>query len=121
MPASYGKLRPVKRCGFAEVSTCRPRPFNRSATSELCRGLDATVREQVVQIDLRSAGIENLAGYPDSFRGVPAVPELFFNDQRLVPALAKHRLGNDRQDCRLGRSTSRGRHFVSARHLRVQR
>ena len=31
-------------------------------------------------------GVDQLGGYPDCFRGAPAVPELFFNDQRLAIA-----------------------------------
>ncbi len=43
-------------------------------------------RASVVQADVRQLGITELARYADTFRGAPAVPELFFNDQRMTPA-----------------------------------
>ncbi|MCY2992550.1 MAG: right-handed parallel beta-helix repeat-containing protein [Planctomycetota bacterium] len=48
--------------------------------------LDPAARGKVVQADLRSIGVKELGSYPDSFRGAPTVPELFFNDQRMTPA-----------------------------------
>jgi hypothetical protein len=39
-----------------------------------------------VQADLPGSGAKDLGSYPDSFRGAPAVPELFFNDRRMTPA-----------------------------------
>ncbi len=48
--------------------------------------LDLAVRGKVVQADLAAFGIKDLGNYPDLFRGVPMVPELFFNDQRMTVA-----------------------------------
>jgi hypothetical protein len=48
--------------------------------------LDGSARGNVVQADLRGLGIEPPADYPEIFRGVPAVPELFFNDHRMTIA-----------------------------------
>jgi hypothetical protein len=48
--------------------------------------LDLAARQKVLQADLRALGIKELGSYPDIFRGVPAVPELFFNDQRMTLA-----------------------------------
>ncbi len=48
--------------------------------------LDPAARDSVVVTDVSAAGAGDLGSYPDSFRGVPAVPELFFNDQRMTPA-----------------------------------
>ena len=39
-----------------------------------------------MQTDLREIGAKELGSYPDRFRGAPAVPELFFNDQRMTLA-----------------------------------
>ena len=43
------------------------------------------VFEDKLELDF-SFGVKDLGRYPDSFRGAPAVPELFFNDQRMTPA-----------------------------------
>ncbi len=48
--------------------------------------LKPAARDQIRVLDLHSAGVDELGNYPDSFRGAPAVPELFFNDQRMMPA-----------------------------------
>ena len=43
-------------------------------------------RGMVLQADLSQLGEVQLGEFPDSFRGVPAAPELFFNDQRMTLA-----------------------------------
>jgi hypothetical protein len=48
--------------------------------------LDPAARGHIMRADLRPANLGNLAEYPDSFRGVPATPELIFNDQRMTLA-----------------------------------
>ncbi|MBA3272550.1 MAG: right-handed parallel beta-helix repeat-containing protein [Chthoniobacterales bacterium] len=48
--------------------------------------LNTNARGNVVQLDLRSRGELQLSEYPEKFRGVPAAPELFFNDQRMTVA-----------------------------------
>ena len=48
--------------------------------------LDPAARGQVLQTDLSEIGVTELGSYPDLFRGAPAVPELFFNDQRMTLA-----------------------------------
>ena len=45
--------------------------------------LDPAARGKVVQASLRGLGLGEPGEYADSFRGVPATPELFFNDQRM--------------------------------------
>jgi hypothetical protein len=41
---------------------------------------------QVRCSDLRRLGLVEIAGYPDTYRGAPAAPELFFNNQRMTLA-----------------------------------
>src|SRR5207248_6604259 len=48
--------------------------------------INPAARGKVLRADLNQLGKLNLAEYPTSFRGVPAVPELFFNDQRMTVA-----------------------------------
>ncbi|MDB6124115.1 MAG: hypothetical protein JWQ71_3108 [Pedosphaera sp.] len=48
--------------------------------------LGAEARKNVQQLDLRQFGELQLEDYPETFRGVPAVPELFFNDKRMTVA-----------------------------------
>ncbi|MHB0961213.1 MAG: right-handed parallel beta-helix repeat-containing protein [Pirellulaceae bacterium] len=48
--------------------------------------IKSEVRSQVVMADLASLGISQLPAYPTRYRGAPAVPELFFNDQRMQVA-----------------------------------
>ena len=44
--------------------------------------LEPAARGTVLHTDLRSIGADKLGSFPDLFRGAPAVPELFFHDQR---------------------------------------
>jgi hypothetical protein len=48
--------------------------------------LEPAVRNKIWQVDLRKAGVGPVSAYPDSYRGAPLVPELFFNDQRMAVA-----------------------------------
>jgi len=48
--------------------------------------MDPEARRKVVQVDLDALGVSEIPVYPVRYRGVPAVPELFFNDQRLTVA-----------------------------------
>jgi hypothetical protein len=43
-------------------------------------------RGHVVSADLKGLGISEYGEIPESFRGAPAVPELFFNDERMTVA-----------------------------------
>lgn len=45
--------------------------------------LDAAVRNKILRADLHALGIKDLGNFPNIFRGAPAVPELFFNHQRM--------------------------------------
>lgn len=45
--------------------------------------LREVARAAVVQLDLHQFGDLELPDYPQTFRGVPATPELFFNDRRM--------------------------------------
>ncbi len=60
--------------------------FSRVTHENVLRRLDTAARGKVIQADLKALGIDELGNYPDRFRGAPAVPELFFNDQRLAVA-----------------------------------
>jgi hypothetical protein len=73
----------VRLCGGVALPADGFQPVTDEKTLER---LDPAARDKVVQADLRGMGVEELGTYPDSFRGAPAVPELFFNDQRMTPA-----------------------------------
>ncbi len=46
--------------------------------------LDAMARGKVFQLNLRNFGVTDIPEFPKNFRGVPAAPELFFQDQRMT-------------------------------------
>jgi len=73
----------VRLCGGAALS---PDAFQPVRDEKVLSRLDSTSRGKVLQADLAGTGVKDLGSYPDSFRGAPAVPELFFNDQRMTPA-----------------------------------
>ena len=56
------------------------------ADEKVLARLRLAARGKIVQADLSRLGDLQLAAYPDTFRGVPATPELFFNDQRMTVA-----------------------------------
>ncbi len=60
--------------------------FGPVADKDVRQRLDEAARDKVLQADLKAIGIGNLGNYPALFRGVPAVPELFINGQRLTLA-----------------------------------
>ena len=62
--------------------TLSPDAFQPVTDEVVLQRLDASARGKVLQIDLRTVGIQGQGSYPEAFRGAPAVPELFFNDQR---------------------------------------
>lgn len=63
-----------------------PRLFQPVTTPDLLASLEPAARTNVVRADLRTSNLGELGEYPDSFRGVPAAPELFFNNQRMTLA-----------------------------------
>jgi len=60
--------------------------FNKVTDPKVLDRLDPAARGQVVVADLRARGINQLGQFPPKFQGVPAVPELFFNDKRMTLA-----------------------------------
>lgn len=48
--------------------------------------LQPAVCGKILQADLKNAGLGTIAEYPSRYRGAPAVPEMFFNDQRMSVA-----------------------------------
>ena len=48
--------------------------------------LHQTARANVLQLNVRSLDRDQIGDYPETFRGAPATPELFFNDQRMTVA-----------------------------------
>ena len=48
--------------------------------------LDPEAREHIVQADLRALQITGLGEFPIKYQGAPAVPELFFNNERMTLA-----------------------------------
>ncbi len=57
--------------------------FLRVTDEIVLQRLDASARGKVLQADLRALDMKKLGSYPEVFRGAPAVPELYFNDQRM--------------------------------------
>ena len=60
--------------------------FNPVTAAKVLDRFDPAARGQVVQADLRARGISDLDSVPVKYQGAPAVPELFFNDQRMTLA-----------------------------------
>ena len=73
----------VRLCGGP---TLPPDAFSRVTDEKVLRRLGAGARDKALQVDLKALGVGELGSYPGRFRGAPAVPELFFNDQRLAIA-----------------------------------
>jgi len=73
----------ARLCGGAVLS---PDVFQPVRDENILSRLEPAARGGVLQAELSAAGIKKWASYPDSFRGAPAVPELFFDDQRMTPA-----------------------------------
>ncbi len=73
----------VRLSGGAAVATSLFQPVTDPA---LLERLEPAARGQVVRADLRGLGLGGFGDYADSFRGVPATPELFFNGQRMTVA-----------------------------------
>lgn len=48
--------------------------------------LDPAARGQVLTCELAALGVTDLGTFPDAFHGPPAVPELFWNDERMILA-----------------------------------
>lgn len=60
--------------------------FQTVTNETVLKRLDPAAAGQVVVADLSRLGAVTRVEFPASFRGVPAVPELFFNDRRLALA-----------------------------------
>ena len=60
--------------------------FKPLADATVLERLASAARGQVIQADLRALGVTDLGSFPVKFQGVPAAPELFFNDQRMTLA-----------------------------------
>ena len=73
----------VRLCGGVALPTNAFQPIT---DEKISTRLDPAARGKVVQANVRRVGVRELGSYPDRFRGAPAVPELFFNDQRMTPA-----------------------------------
>ena len=71
----------VRLCGGP---TLPPDAFSPVTDEKVLQRLGAGARDKVLKVDLTALGVDELGSYPDRFRGAPAVPELFFNDQRLA-------------------------------------
>ncbi len=63
-----------------------PDSFKPVTDTKLLERLDPATRGKVLAVDLAALGIGELGQFPDRFNGAPAVPELFFNDQRMTLA-----------------------------------
>ena len=56
------------------------------ADGRILKRLDPAARRHVLQADLRGLGITNLGDFPVKYQGAAAVPELFFNNERMTLA-----------------------------------
>jgi len=70
----------VRLSGGASLPNNRFHPVQ---AEEILARLDPSAREKVLATDLHALGIKDLGSFATIFRGAPAVPELFFNDERL--------------------------------------
>lgn len=73
----------VRLVGGHEVP---PTAFARVSKQDVLNRLPAESRETVVAADLKALGITEYSTFPDGFESAPAVPELFFNDERMTLA-----------------------------------
>jgi len=60
-----------------------PEAFRPVTDSAVRARLAPGVRDRVLEVDLGALGISELGTFPVRFRGMPDVPELFFNDRRM--------------------------------------
>jgi len=60
--------------------------FDPVTASDMLARLDAAAHGKVLRADLRALGVTNLGSYPDQFSGAALLPELFFNDERMMLA-----------------------------------
>jgi len=77
---------PGEKVILAGGPTVPPDAFKPVTDAKVLGRLDPTARAQVLRADLRSLGIKELGEFPVKYQGAPAVPELFFNDQRMTLA-----------------------------------
>lgn len=84
-PVAYRSFRggEVRLVGGRSLQAANFKPVTDSAT--LAR-LDAAARREVRVADLHQLGLTNPGEFPDQFSGAALVPELFFNDQRMMLA-----------------------------------
>ncbi|MHB8972148.1 MAG: right-handed parallel beta-helix repeat-containing protein [Pirellulaceae bacterium] len=73
----------VRFCGGPVLSTDT---FSPVTDAQVLSRLEPAARGKVLQTDLHEIGTQALGSFPARFRGAPAVPELFFNDQRMTLA-----------------------------------
>ena len=66
--------------------TLPAKAFQPVSAPESLQRLEAAARAHVRHVDLRALGITNYGTFPDQFSGAALVPELFFNDQRMMLA-----------------------------------
>jgi hypothetical protein len=60
-----------------------PRAFEPVKDQTISHHLSDAARPHVLVADLASLGVKSVETWPTKFRGAPATPELFFNDQRM--------------------------------------
>ncbi len=73
----------VRLVGGRELTAASFRPVTDPA---LLDRISAESRPHVRRVDLKALGIAGLGNYPKAFQEAPAIPELFFNDQRMTLA-----------------------------------
>lgn len=57
--------------------------FTPAADHALAARIRPEIRDHILVAHLAALGVQEFPAYPTRFRGAPAVPELFFNDQRM--------------------------------------
>jgi hypothetical protein len=73
----------VRLCGGASLLADAFTPL---VDETISARMDPAARGKVLQTDLHNISTKELGSFPDVFRGAPAVPELFFNDERMTLA-----------------------------------
>ncbi|NLY01448.1 MAG: hypothetical protein GXY83_35600 [Rhodopirellula sp.] len=73
----------VRLCGGQCVP---PAAFQAVSESSVLARLEPAAHGKVLAADLKALGVTRLGEFPVRYRGAPAVPELFYNDERMTLA-----------------------------------
>lgn len=77
---------PGEEVRFTGGPTLPAKAFGSITNETILARLEPIARSNVFQFNLRNFGVMNIPEFPQNFRGVPAAPELFFQNQRMTLA-----------------------------------